>query len=148
MKRNLILTALSLSLAFAAIQAQARDTVANYPIQDALANGKGHEKVGSDIALYFAGQEYPSVERSLGEFATNKKTSAFGRTDREACEHVFLSAVLELQARARLEGGDAVVNIKSNYRNRVRESATEFTCGAGAIIAGAALKGEVVKLGK
>lgn len=148
MKRNLILTAFSLSLAFASTLAHARDTIDNYAVQDALANGKGHEKVGSDIALYFAGQEYPSVEQRLGEFATNKKTSAFGRTDREACEHVFLSAVLELQERARKEGGDAVVNIKSNYKNRVRESATEFTCGAGAIIAGVALKGEVVKLAK
>ena len=34
----------------------------------------------------------------------------------------------------------------SNYKNEVRESATEFTCGAGAVIAGVALQGDVVTL--
>jgi uncharacterized protein YbjQ (UPF0145 family) len=82
----------------------------------------------------------------MGEFATNKKTNAFGKSDLEACQHVFLSAVIELQERARKEGGNAVINIKSNYKNEVRESATEFTCGAGAVIAGVALTGEVVTL--
>jgi uncharacterized protein YbjQ (UPF0145 family) len=61
---------------------------------------------------------------------------------------VFLSAVLELQDRVRKEGGNAVINIKSNYRNVERESATEFTCGSGAVVAGLALKGEVVTLKK
>jgi uncharacterized protein YbjQ (UPF0145 family) len=53
-----------------------------------------------------------------------------------------------LQDRVRKEGGNAVINIRSNYRNVERESATEFTCGAGAIVAGVALKGEVVTLKK
>jgi uncharacterized protein YbjQ (UPF0145 family) len=51
-----------------------------------------------------------------------------------------------LQDRARKEGGNAVVNIKSNYRNELTESPTEFTCGAGAVIAGVALVGDVVTL--
>jgi uncharacterized protein YbjQ (UPF0145 family) len=56
--------------------------------------------------------------------------------------------VLELQERARKEGGNAVINIKSNYRNEERASATQYTCGAGAVIAGVALKGDVVTLGR
>jgi uncharacterized protein YbjQ (UPF0145 family) len=86
------------------------------------------------------------VAQSYGEFATNKKTNAFGKSDLQACQHVFLSAVIELQERARKEGGNAVINIKSNYRNELTESATEFTCGAGAVIAGVALVGDVVTL--
>jgi len=74
------------------------------------------------------------------------KTNAFGKSDLQACQHVFLSAVIELQDRARKEGGNAVVNIKSNYRNELTESPTEFTCGAGAVIAGVALVGDVVTL--
>jgi uncharacterized protein YbjQ (UPF0145 family) len=86
------------------------------------------------------------VKKTIGEFATNKKTNAFGKSDEAACQHVFLSAVLELQERARKEGGNAVINIKSNYKNDLRASATEFTCGAGAVLAGVALVGDVVTL--
>ena len=122
----------------------ARDSVANYSVDSALKSEGG--KVDQDIPLYFAGQPHPGVAKSFGEFATNKKTNAFGKSDEAACQHVFLSAVIELQARARKEGGNAVVGIKSNYRNVLRSSTTEFTCGAGAVVAGAALTGEIVTL--
>jgi hypothetical protein len=124
----------------------ARDTVSTYPIDQALHSEPG--KVGDDIALYFAGQSHPRVDKTMGEFSTNKKTSAFARSDVDACQHVFISAVQELQERARKEGGNAVINIKSNYKKDVRESATEYTCGAGAVVAGVALKGDVVTLHK
>jgi hypothetical protein len=104
--------------------------------------------VSDDVALYFAGQRHPAVVKTMGEFATNKKTNAFGKSDLQACQHVFLSAVIELQERARKEGGNAVIDIKSNYKNELRESATEYTCGAGAVVAGVALTGEVVTLRK
>ena len=141
MKRHLVCAAV---VACLASHAFARDTVNYYPVADALASEPG--KVSEDIPLYFAGQKHPVVVKSFGEFATNKKTNAFGKSDETACQHVFLSAVIELQDRARKEGGNAVINIKSNYRNAVRESATEYTCGAGAVIAGVALKGDVVTL--
>lgn len=135
--------ALSLAASQAAL---ARNSVDTYPIASALKSDEA--KVGSDIALYFAGQPHPAVLKTLGEAATNKKTNALGKSDEDACEHVFLSAVIALQERARAEGGNAVINIKSNYKDRLTESATEYTCGAGAVIAGVALKGEVVKLKK
>ncbi|CAB3688366.1 uncharacterized protein YbjQ (UPF0145 family) [Burkholderia sp. OAS925] len=147
MKRHLMSVTLAASFTMlSAAPAFARDTVENYPIEPALHSEPG--KVSDDIALYFAGQRHPAVAKKIGEFATNKKTNAFGKSDTDACQHVFLSAVIELQDRARKEGGNAVINIKSNYKNEVRESATEFTCGAGAVIAGVALKGDVVTLRK
>jgi hypothetical protein len=142
MKRHLMLAALCATLTTS--QAFARDSVADYSVDAALASEPG--KVTPDVALFFAGQKHPVVLQSFGEFATNKKTNAFGKSDMEACQHVFLSAVLELQDRARKQGGNAVVNIKSNYRNELRASPSEFTCGAGAVIAGVALVGDVVKL--
>ncbi|QSN63115.1 MULTISPECIES: excinuclease ABC subunit A [unclassified Caballeronia] len=142
MKRLFVFAALATMLLSS--QAFARNTIRIYPVAPALVSEP--DKVGKDIPLYFAGQGHPAVVKSLGVFATNKKTNAFGKSDKDACQHVFLSAVMELQERARKEGGDAVINIKSNYENVERESATEFTCGAGAVIAGVALKGEVVKL--
>ncbi|KVM73385.1 MULTISPECIES: hypothetical protein [Burkholderia] len=142
MKRRIMLAALAALLGMS--QAQARNTVATYSIEDALKGGA--EKVGGDVRLYFADQAHPAVLEQHGAFATNKKTNAFGKSDLEACQHVFLSAVIELQERARKEGGNAVINIKSNYKNDLRASATEFTCGAGAIMAGVALTGDVVTL--
>lgn len=145
MKQSMMFAALA--IACAATQVQARDTVHAYPVADALKLGEGAEIVGDDVKLYFAGQPHPAASKSFGEFATNKKTNAFGKSDEVACRHVFLSAVLELQERARKEGGNAVINIRSNYRNNETSSATDYTCGAGAVIAGVALKGDVVRIG-
>ncbi|KAB0643701.1 excinuclease ABC subunit A [Burkholderia latens] len=131
-------------MTFAASTAYARDTIRDYPIESALKSDEG--KLDDGVALYFGDQAHPRVLKSYGSFATNKKTNAFGKSDDAACQHVFLSAVIELQARARKEGGNAVIGIKSNYRNVLRSSATEYTCGAGAVVAGAALTGEVVTL--
>jgi uncharacterized protein YbjQ (UPF0145 family) len=148
MKRNKIGIALVLLAVTGALPhlAVARDSVENYVVADALGGAEGKEKVRDDVGLYFAGQHHASVEKSYGEVATNKKTNAFNKTDEVACEHVFLSAVLELQDNARRQGGNAVINIRSNYHNDETSSPTEYVCGAGAVIAGVALKGEVVKL--
>lgn len=145
MKRYLKLAAV-LSLSVAATHAFARNSIGTYSIDNALKSDNG--KVGSDIALYFAGQPHPAVLKTLREAVTNKKTNAFGRSDELACQHVFLSAVIALQERARALGGNAVINIQSNYKNNLTASATEFTCGSGAVIAGVALKGDVVTLKK
>lgn len=144
MKRHLMFAAVFASLMTG--HAFARDTVHYFPVDVAMKSEPG--KVGDDIPLYFAGQTHPAVVKSFGEFATNKKTNAFGKSDDVACQHVFLSAVIELQERARKEGGNAVINIRSNYKNEERASATEYTCGAGAVVAGVALKGDVVTLKK
>ncbi|CAG2131741.1 hypothetical protein [Ralstonia mannitolilytica] len=145
MKRHLMLAAVCLAAMSSA--ALARNDVATYSI-DAALKSEGSDKVGSDIALVFAGQNHAPVAKSMGEIATNKKTNGVGRSDEAACQYVFLSAVLALQERARQMGGNAVINIKSNYKNNLTESATEFTCGSGALMSGVALKGEVVTLKK
>jgi uncharacterized protein YbjQ (UPF0145 family) len=141
-----MISAAVLACLLSSSQAFARDSVANYSIESALMSESA--KVDQKIPLYFAGQTHPAVVKSFGEFATSKKTNAFGKSDETACRHVFMSALLELQERVRKEGGNGVINIRSNYRNVERASATEFTCGAGALVAGVALKGEVVTLKK
>jgi hypothetical protein len=44
------------------------------------------------------------------------------------------------------EGGNAVTNIHSVYKNAPFNSDSEYECGAGAIMGGVALRGTVVKL--
>ncbi|KND61950.1 Excinuclease ATPase subunit [Candidatus Burkholderia verschuerenii] len=147
-KSILISTAAAWLFLAAAMPALARNTVDNYPIAGALKSGEGADKIDPQISLYFAGQDHPEVVSSLGNVATNKKTSALGVNDEFACQRAFLSALIQLQARAKLDGADAVIDIVSNYKNNERASATEFTCGAGALMAGVALKARLVKLQK
>lgn len=128
------------------LNANARDDHKMLPIKDALEAPAAQEKLDPSIKFYFAGQPHPKVAKELGTWPTNKKTNAFGKSDTEACNWVFLSAMLTLRERAQKEGGNAVIDIKSNYRNIETASATEFMCGVGNIVAGVALKGTVVKL--
>ena len=104
-------------------------------------------KLDPGVRLFFGRQRHPNVARVFGEWPTNKKANAFARPDLQACEWAFLSAVIALQQRARKEGGNAVINIVSNYKNVVTSSESEYVCGAGGLIAGVAFKGRVVKLG-
>lgn len=139
---------LAIILAVASTTALARDDRNMYPLEDALNTEAAKEKLDPEMKLYFGNQKHAKVEKRFGEWGTNKKTNAFGKSDKQACDWVFLSAVLELQERARKEGGNAVINIKSNYKNASTSSATEYMCGNGTIMAGVALKADVVKLAK
>ncbi|MEA3192231.1 MAG: hypothetical protein QOD26_564 [Betaproteobacteria bacterium] len=127
--------------------AKGRDDHIKLPIQGALEKGQSYkDTVGSDVKLFWGTQKTPAVDRKMGEFTSNKKTNAANKSDQEACDLAFISAVIGLQQRARKEGGNAVVNIRSVYKNEDSDSPTEFVCGAGKIMAGVALRGTVVKL--
>ena len=135
-----------LATLLAGTAAHARDDHIQFPIKDALETSAAQSKLDKTVKLFFGKQGHAKPVLSMGEWKTNKKSNAFNKSDKEACEWVFLSAVLELQERARAEGGNAVVNIRSNYKNHERSSETEYTCGAGGLMAGVAFKGTVVKL--
>lgn len=139
-------TLASVAFLTVSLNAAARDDHKMFPLKDALDAPAAQEKLDQSIKFYFAGQPHPTVVKNLGTWPTNKKTNAFGKSDTEACNWVFLSAMLTLRERAQKEGGNAVIDIKSNYRNIETASATEFMCGVGNIVAGVALKGTVVKL--
>jgi uncharacterized protein YbjQ (UPF0145 family) len=133
-----------LLLISAARPAYGRDDHLMFPIADALASPDA-TKLDPGIKLFF-GKARPAVARSMGTWTTNKKANAFGRADKQACERAFASAMISLQKRARAEGGDAVIGITSYYKKIVTVSDTEYMCGAGAIMAGVAFRGEVVRL--
>jgi hypothetical protein len=143
MLRNAALVAIASSVALPAV---ARDEQKLYPIGQALRSPAAHGKLDPGIRLFFGRQGHPNVTKDFGQWPTNKKTNAFAKSDLQACEWVFLSAVIALQERARRQGGNAVINIVSNYRNVVTSSESEYVCGAGGLIAGVALKGRVVTL--
>lgn len=143
--RHLILASVITTI-LASPGAFARDDRNMYSIQDALATTEAKDKLGSNIQFFFGNQPYSDTGKKLGEFTSNRKTNAFNKSDKEACQRAFLSAMISLRDRAVKEGGDAVVNIHSYYKSKVFESNTEFECGTGTLIGGVTLRGTVVKL--
>ncbi|MBE8715850.1 excinuclease ABC subunit A [Cellvibrio polysaccharolyticus] len=134
------------ALAGCAVAAQARDDVRDYSLVEALSSEQAKEALGTNIKFYFGSQKHGTVSKRFGEFSTNKKTNGFNKTDKGACEWVFLSALKTLKERAEKEGGNAVVNIRSNYRNNLTSSNETFQCGSGALMSGVALVGDVVTI--
>lgn len=137
---------LSVILLIASSGANARDSIDNYSIAGALGLEQSKSALGENVKFYFGDQAHGKVSKNYGEFKTNKKTNAFNKTDQEACEWVFLSAMIALKDRAVQEGGNAVINIKSNYKDNLTSSNSTFQCGAGTFVAGVALVGTVVKI--
>ncbi len=127
-------------------QALARDTRHMFSIAEALRSTAAEQKIDENVRLVFGNRPHPPVAKKLGTYTSNRKTNAFNKSDKEACERAFLSAILSLQERARREGGDAVVNIRSYYKKTNVSHQTKYMCGAGAIIAGVTFRGDVVKL--
>jgi len=146
MKKGLLsLTALIAGLAIAT-SAQARDTRHLLSIEEAMNTPAAQEKLDPNIRFMFADAPHGSVAEQYGNFVTNKKTNAFNKSDEEACRWVMLSALLSLQDRVHAEGGNAVINIESFYDREPMVSRAEYECHAGMLMAGVALRGDVVTL--
>ena len=126
--------------------ANARDTKYLLPIAAGLEVKDAKDKLDGSIKFFFGNQGTPAVLTKLGTDVTNQKTSSVGKSDEKACNWVFLSAMIQLDKRAKQLGANAVVNIVSYYQKNVMSSPTEFECHAGAVIAGVALKGDFVKI--
>lgn len=124
----------------------ARDDKSLYSIESAMSTSSAKEKLNRGYTFKFGDQYHGKITANHGEFQSNKKTNAFGKSDKQACEWAFLSAMLSFQDRIATEGGNAVVNIRSYYKKNTMSSATEFECGNGAVIAGVTFLGDVVTL--
>jgi hypothetical protein len=146
MKKRIYTATCLLATALLASTAHARDDAMKFPLSDALNTADAKDKLGGDVRFYFGDQKHAAVSKSYGTVSTSRKTNGVGKSDQAACEWAFLSAMIALRDRALKEGGNAVINISSNYKNNEFKSATEYECGAGNIMVGVSFKGEVVKL--
>lgn len=146
MKLSLAALSLALPLLLLATPAAADDAVGSYSI----ANVTGRPEFAAQIEgvrFYFGNAPHPGVRRQIEAGAqTSVRTRKFGRSNEEACQWVMLSALIQLRDRARAVGGNAVVNVRSNWRNVETSSSSEYQCAVGFLMAGVALKGDVVSL--
>ncbi len=134
---------LALIVAFApAAQAAGRDEHINFPIADVLNSDEAKAKLPAGVKFYF-GTQKAAVKSTNGETASNRKSSSFKKSDKTACETAMLSALIAIGEDAKSRGGNAVIGIKSNYKDVETSSNDTYVCGAGGIMAGVALKGTV-----
>lgn len=146
MTRGLILFTMLLGALLLSTTSHARDTVHMLSIEEAMNTPAARERLDPNIRFFFADTPHGEVATEYGNFVTSKKTNAFNKSDEEACQWVMLSALISLQDRIKAEGGNAVVNVESFYDRQPMASTTEYECHAGAIMAGVALRGDVVTL--
>lgn len=143
--KALVLAATLLGSLAISTTAQARDTELMLPVAEVMNMPEARDQLDPNIRFIFA--ETPgNVAEQHGNFVSNKKTNAFNKSDAEACRWVMLSALLSLQERVRSEGGNAVVNIESFYDREPNASRDNYECHAGMLMAGVALRGDVVTL--
>jgi hypothetical protein len=128
------------------LQAMARDEVLKLPIADAAKANQADTRLDGSVKFFWGDQPHPAPLQTLGTYTANKKTNFFNKSDKEGCEWAWLSAMLTLQERVKKEGGNALIDIHSVYRNGDFSSQTEYECGAGSVVGGVALRGTVVKL--
>ena len=128
------------------MSAQARNTEHNFPIKNVLENPNFQDKLNANIKLVF-GKPVAANATVVGEgeYKTAKKTNSFNKTDQEACDWAFLSAIMALQSKAASLNADTVTNIKSFDNNGELSSDSEYRCRAGAMVSGVSLKGTMVK---
>lgn len=131
------------ALAVLCVSLNARDDVLVFELADVLNSPKAKEVLNPNIKLSFgSGVTKGIIAKGI---QSNKKTNAFNKSNKEACEWALLSALKSFQERAVKEGGTRVVNLIGYYKKQTFVSKTQFQCGAGALMAGVTLRGDIAK---
>ena len=146
MNLNRGLTLLAALLALAPAAAQAKDEQRLFDIAAVLASSEGKERFDDTIRFYWSGQSAPTALQTIKIHTSERKTFLPTRTEQEACDQSFIEALAALRDAAKAAGGNAVVNIKSLYKNREFRSATQYECRLGWFAAGVTLEGKLVRL--
>ena len=153
-KFRLLIVLLSLSITTHAI---ARDEIMSYPIADAMLRAPEANTPIEGVAFYFGDHSIPETTTKFDEIKTVRRTnlntsanvkkdtksSRLSKTNKRklACEWAFLAAIQALQNNAKSQSANAVINIKSNWKNTESSSETNYTCAVGNAMVGVALKG-------
>ena len=146
MRRFWLLGALAAVSAVASLPAQARDDRLLLTIEGALSRAEAKDRLDDTVQFFWGDQPFPEPDQRYGIFDTGRKTYALNKTDLEACDQSFLLALVALRDRAKAVGANAVVNIKSVYKNREFRSDSQYECRAGSLVTSVALEGRIVRL--
>jgi len=139
-------TAAALLACVLPLAAQARDEQRLFDIATVLASPAGRDRFDDTVQFYWAGQDAPAAEQTFSIHTSERKTFLPTRTEREACDQSVIEALAALRDAAKKVGANAVVNIKSLYKNREFRSPVEYECRLSYFAASVTLEGKLVKL--
>ncbi|MFC6277245.1 excinuclease ABC subunit A [Psittacicella hinzii] len=132
-----------LAVAALALGSCARNETSFHSVQETLASAQAKKVVDPNIQLFW-GTDAPGT-LLLKDATTNRTTNAFAKADVNSCQWAFLSAVVQLQKKAKELGGTKVTNIFSTYKGSNFKSATQYECHAGNLISRVSLTGDIKK---
>ncbi len=145
MLRNIAIGFIATLLSF---QVFAKDDLLMFDVEAALNTPAAQQKLNKGVSFYFGESKHPRIKKELGATRTNKKTNGFTKNATDSCQWVFLSAMMSLQNAAVKQGGNAVIDIKSNFKGNEINHDSQFQCGKGFIMASVAFTGIIVSLDK
>ena len=134
--------------------ASAADQLMNMPIDAALKSPTAANRIDPGIQMSWGfnrldGAQNPvlfkTVKRVRRPVSRVQDTPA--PTDAELCQTVFVEALQELQQRASSTGNNALMEIRSNWKDDETSSDKTYVCAKGAAYIGVALKATLVKVG-
>jgi len=112
-------------------------------VSDAIRAGR----LDGSVKFYLAGNQAGGTQRLIQpHVVSDLGTNASNKSDNDACEWVLQSVLIELQARAKRVGANAVTNITSYYDQHVRKDLNTYECRAGVFVARVALRGDLVRV--
>lgn len=136
---------LFLSFLFIGFNVKAADDLMTFDFSSVVERGYAEGILDENIHFILKGNTNPAIDKNFGEFATNKKTNGFGKSDKESCDWALLSALKQLQAKAQSMEADYVINIISNFKSKEYQDSEQYQCGAGFLMSGVALKADIVR---
>ena len=142
-RRWTLLTALLVLLPSAA---HAKDEQRLFDIATVLASPEGRDRFDDTIRFFWSGQAAPTPVQNFKIQTSERKTFLPTRTEQEACDQSFIEALAAVRDAARAAGANAVVELKSLYKNREFRSTTQYECRLGYFAASVTLEGTLVKL--
>lgn len=128
------------------LAAEARDERLLFDVEPVLASPLGKDRFDETVQFYFGENPYPQVRQTFGVHTSERRSFAPIYTDEEACRRAFVEALAGLRDAAKARGANAVVEIKSIYKNREFRSDTQFECRAGYFSTLVTLEGRLVTL--
>ena len=143
-KLSLIVLGICLATAW---PAHGRDIKRLLPIAAAIEAKDLQPKTDGSITMSFGKETTREGLKILRSDATLGKVTLRGKSNETACNAAFVSALVELQKRAKQVGANAVVNIVSYYKKVEMSSTTEYECHEGSGYMAVALRGDFVKIG-
>ncbi|HRK65582.1 MAG TPA: hypothetical protein PLN53_14400, partial [Terricaulis sp.] len=99
------------------------------------------------VRFYFGSQPHPAIQQRIERDVTTARPARSRHRDTESsCHRAMLNSLVALRDYALRNGGNAVVNIRSNTNLLEFSSRTEYQCVAGRMRATAALKADIVRI--